>query len=242
MTEQKPTHHTEQDPTEHNNISVGKLNWLRAAVLGANDGIVSTSSIILGVVGATNDRNIIFTAGLAGLVAGALSMAVGEYVSVSSQKDSEKAYIDKEKISLSDNPDEELVELTKIYEHKGLSPATAKLVAAELTNNDPIEAHLDAEFNLDEDDLNSPAQAGLASFIAFSVGGVIPLIAVLVSPAELRFPVTFIAVIVTLAITGYFSAHVGEAPKIKAMLRVIIGGALAMIITFAVGSLFGTMM
>lgn len=239
MTEQKSTDRTEQDPTAHNNFSVSKLNWLRAAVLGANDGIVSTSSIILGVVGATGDRNIIFTAGLAGLVAGALSMAVGEYVSVSSQKDSEKAYIDKEKRSLEENPAEELVELAKIYEHKGLSQATAKLVAAELTANDPIEAHLDAEFNLDEDDLNSPTQAGLASFIAFSIGGVIPLIAVLIAPVELRFIITFVAVIVALAITGYLSAHVGSASKLKAILRVVIGGALAMIITYVVGSLFG---
>lgn len=229
----------EQNNAEDNNYSVSRLNWLRAAVLGANDGIVSTSSIILGVVGATSDRNIIFTAGLAGLVAGALSMAVGEYVSVSSQKDSEKAYIDKEKRSLSENPDEELQELAQIYENKGVSPATAKLVAAELTDYDPIKAHLDAEFNLDEDDLNSPTQAGLASLIAFSVGGIIPLLAVLAAPTGLRFPITFVAVIVALAITGYLSAHVGGAPKAKAVLRVITGGAIAMIVTYGVGSLFG---
>ncbi|MEO7904970.1 MAG: VIT1/CCC1 transporter family protein, partial [Candidatus Saccharimonadales bacterium] len=157
----------------------------------------------------------------------------------SSQKDSEKAYIAKEKRSLRENPNEELAELAKIYEDKGVSPATAKLVAAELSANDPIKAHLDAEFNLDEDDLNSPAQAGIASLIAFSVGGVIPLIAVLAAPAELRFFITFVAVIIALAITGYLSAHVGGAPKSKAMIRVIVGGALAMVVTYAVGSLFG---
>lgn len=221
-------------------VSVGKLNWLRAAVLGANDGIVSVASIVVGVAAATHSRGTIFTAGLAGLVAGAFSMAVGEYVSVSSQRDTERAYITKEKQALRDNPEEELAELAQLYEAKGLAPATAKQVAAELTAQDPVKAHLDAEFNLDEEDLNNPWQAAFASMFSFTAGGTIPLVAVLMASISLRVWVTFAAVVVALCLTGYLSATVGDASRRRAIARVVVGGVLAMAATYLVGHLFGT--
>lgn len=215
------------------------LNWLRAAVLGANDGIVSVSSIILGVAGATSNRGTIFTAGLAGLVAGALSMGVGEYVSVSSQRDTERAYIAREKRRLRNDPNHELDDLAKVYAAKGLSGETAHLVARELTQNDALKAHLEVELNLDEEDLNNPWQAALASLVSFTVGGLIPLIAILTAAIHIRVAVTFIAVLAALTLTGYLSATVGGASRKRAIVRVVIGGALAMLVTYGVGHLFG---
>ncbi|HET7320472.1 MAG TPA: VIT family protein [Candidatus Saccharimonadales bacterium] len=225
---------------EEAQISTYKLNWLRAAVLGANDGIVSVASIVVGVAGAHNDRHFIFVAGLAGLVAGAFSMAVGEYVSVSSQRDTERAYIDKEKAELAAHPDEELKELAEMYQAKGLSAATAKQVADELTKHDPVKAHLDVELNLDEEDLTNPTHAAIASAISFTVGALIPLLAILLMPRSTRILATFVAVLVALTITGYLSATVGGASRRKAIFRVIIGGAAAMVGTYYVGHLFGT--
>lgn len=221
-------------------VSNTRLNWLRASVLGANDGIVSVSSIILGVAGASNNRGVIFTAGMAGLVAGALSMAVGEYVSVSSQSDAEKTYIAREKRRLKKYPDEELQSLTEIYQEKGLSAKTARQVATELTKHDAVKAHLDAHFNMDEDDINSPTQAAIASLISFTVGGLIPLLAVMIFAAHVRIPVTFVAVLVALTFTGYLSATVGGASRKRAIIRVVLGGAAAMAVTYVIGSLFGT--
>lgn len=222
-------------------ISNAKLNRLRASVLGANDGIVSVSSIILGVAGATDSRGAIFTAGIAGLVAGALSMAVGEYVSVSSQSDSEKSYIAAEKRRLKSHPKEEFEELVGMYETKGMSAKTARQVATELSAKDPIKAHLEAEFGLDEEDLNSPTHAAVASMLSFTVGAFIPLVAVMsISGHRSRIILTFVAVIVALCATGYFSATVGGASRRRAILRVVIGGALAMIITYGIGHVFGT--
>lgn len=175
-------------------VSVKRLNWLRAAVLGANDGVVSVASIVVGVAGATHEKHTIFIAGLAGLVAGAFSMAVGEYVSVSSQRDSERAYIAKEKRELAEDPEGELKELAAMYEAKGLSAVTAKKVADELTAHDPVKAHLDIELNLDEEDLNNPTQAAIASMVSFTAGGIIPLVAILLAVISWRVPVTFIAV------------------------------------------------
>ncbi len=226
---------------EQEGISNAKSNWLRAAVLGANDGIVSVSSIILGVAGATSSRNAIFTAGMAGLVAGALSMAVGEYVSVSSQSDTEKAYIVAEKKRLEAQPEEEFEALVKIYRAKGMTAKTARRVATELTEHDVIKAHLDAEFGLDEDDLNSPSHAALASMVSFTVGGIVPLLAILsVSDHTTRIVVTFGAVLVALCVTGYLSATVGNASRRRAIVRVVLGGALAMVVTYAIGHAFGT--
>jgi VIT1/CCC1 family predicted Fe2+/Mn2+ transporter len=216
------------------------LNWLRAAVLGANDGIVSVSSIILGVAGATSARHTIFIAGLAGLVAGAFSMAVGEYVSVSSQRDTERAYIKREKRRLREEPEHELEGLARVYMDKGVSEKTALQVAHELTAKDALKAHLEAELQLDEDDLNNPLHAALASMLSFTVGGLIPLIAVLAASRHTRVAVTFVAVLLALCVTGYASATVGNASRKRAIMRVVVGGAAAMALTYLVGHLFGT--
>ena len=217
-----------------------KLNWLRAGVLGANDGIVSVAGIVVGVAGATPARGPIFTAGIAGLVAGAVSMALGEYVSVSSQRDSEHALLAKEKQELTDNPEDELAELTALYQAKGLTAATARAVAVELTEHDPLAAHLDAELNLDPDDIVSPAQAAIASALSFTLGALLPLLAVLLPPTGLRVPVTFAAVLIALAIAGAAGARIGASPLLPAVRRVVIGGALGLGFTFAVGHFFGT--
>lgn len=216
------------------------LNKLRAAVLGANDGIVSTASVVMGVAGATNNTGAVFTAGLAALVAGALSMAVGEYVSVSSQSDAEKAYIDREKKLLEENPEEELAQLAEAYMHRGVSAELAHQVAKELTDKDPIRAHLETQFNLDEDDVSSPMHAAVASFLSFAVGGLVPFVAAVALPGEWRLMGTTLAVLIALAITGYISAHYGGAGKQRAIWRVLIGGIAAMVITYCVGVLFGT--
>jgi len=220
--------------------STSTLNWLRAAVLGANDGIVSVSSIILGVAGATSARHTIFIAGLAGLVAGAFSMAVGEYVSVSSQRDTERSYIRREKRRLHEHPEHELEGLAAVYAEKGVSRKTAMQVARELTAKDALKAHLEAELQLDEEDLNNPLQAALASMVAFTAGALVPLIAVLAASKQTRIAVTFVAVLIALTITGYVSATVGNASRKRAILRVVLGGAAAMAATYLVGHLFGT--
>ena len=225
---------------EQQRASNATLNWLRAAVLGANDGIVSVSSIILGVAGATGNRHTIFIAGLAGLVAGAFSMAVGEYVSVSSQRDTERAYIAREKRRLRNDAEHELEGLAEAYIAKGVSAATAHQVAIELTQKDALKAHLEVELNLDEEDLNNPAQAAFASMVSFTAGGLIPLIAVLAATEHARIVITFVAVLVALTLTGYASATVGGASRRRAILRVVVGGALAMLLTYFVGRLFGT--
>lgn len=225
---------------EQERASTSKLNWLRAAVLGANDGIVSVSSIILGVAGATAVKHTIFIAGLAGLVAGAFSMAVGEYVSVSSQRDTERVYIAREKRRLRDDPEHELQGLADFYITQGVSSKTAHKVAEELTQKDALRAHLDVELNLDEEDLNNPTQAALASMLSFTAGGLIPLLAVLLASAHLRIVVTVIAVVIALTVTGYGSATVGGASRRRAILRVVVGGILAMAATYFVGHLFGT--
>ncbi len=219
--------------------SASRLNWLRAAVLGANDGIVSVAGLVVGVAGATSSRAVIFTAGMAGLVAGSISMAAGEYVSVSSQRDSERAMLSRERRKLQDNPDKELRELVSLYEAKGLSKPTAKKVADELTAHDVYAAHFEAELGINPNDLTNPWQAAFASAGSFLVGAAIPLVAILIPPAEWRVPVTFISVLVALAITGSLSAKVGEANILRATGRVMVGGAIAMIITYSVGKLFG---
>ncbi len=234
---------TLRDPLGHIELHAAgsgtKLNWLRAAVLGANDGIVSVSSVIVGVAGATNTKSFILTAGVAALFAGAMSMAVGEYVSVSTQRDTEKALLEKERIELETVPEQELEELTVIYEKKGLSRNTAEVVARELTAHDAFAAHVDAELGIDPDDLTNPFHAAYASGIAFFCGAIIPIIAILVSPASFYIPITVVSSIIALITTGTLSAHVGEASKIRATLRVVFGGILAMAITFSIGKLFG---
>ncbi len=217
-----------------------KLNKLRAAVLGANDGIVSISSVVMGVAGATSDTKAISLAGLAALVAGALSMAVGEYVSVSSQSDAEKAYIKLEKEDLKQNPEYELDELAREYMKHGLSKKLAHDVAAELTKKDALRAHLRMHFNLDPDDINNPWHAAIASLIAFTIGGLVPFMTIVFMPHDWRIWATVAAVVAALFCVGYLSAEAGNAHKGRAIFRVMFGGLLAMAITYGVGVLFGT--
>jgi VIT1/CCC1 family predicted Fe2+/Mn2+ transporter len=215
------------------------LNWLRAAVLGANDGIVSTAGLVMGVAGATTDRQTIFVAGLAGLVAGALSMAAGEYVSVSTQRDTEQALLAKERRELEEEPDEELAELAGLYVAKGLSEETARQVAVELTEHDALAAHADAELGIDPDVLTSPWQAAIASMLAFTVGAMLPLLTITTLPGSLRIWGTVVSVVLALALTGYLSARFAEAEIRRAIIRNISGGVLAMGVTYLIGDLVG---
>lgn len=214
-----------------------RLNWLRAGVLGANDGIVSTAGLVVGVAATTNNAQTILTAGIAGLVAGAISMAAGEYVSVSTQRDSEKALLAEERRELATAPDVELAELAGIYEKKGLSPATARTVAAELTAHDAFTAHAEAELGIDPRSLTNPWAAAISSAIAFTCGALLPLLAIVLPPTQWRVPVTFAAVLIALAATGSLSARLGGSNRGRAVLRVVVGGALAMAITYGVGAL-----
>ncbi|MCU7728417.1 VIT family protein [Actinoplanes sp. KI2] len=224
----------------HDDALSGRLNWLRAGVLGANDGIVSTAGLVVGVAGATTSTGPILTAGVAGLVAGAVSMALGEYVSVSSQRDTERALLEKERGELADFPEQELAELTELYRAKGLSEATARQVARELTDSDAFAAHADVELHLDPDELTNPWHAALASAVAFTTGSVLPLVAILLPPPGARVPVTFVVVVAALAATGYLSARLGGARPGRAVLRLVLGGAVAMAVTYGIGGLVGT--
>jgi len=224
---------------DYKNKTKNKSDWLRAAVLGSNDGIISVASIIAGVAGASNSSKAILTAGIASLFAGAFSMAAGEYVSVSSQRDNEKVLLEKEKLELIDNPDGELKELIGLYKMKGLSDSTAEIVAKELTSHDVFNSHADVELGIDPNNLTNPWSAAYASAIAFCSGGIIPLIMIIISPKSIRIPVMFFAVLLALIITGTISAKIGGANKTKAITRIVLGGIIAMIVTFGVGKLFG---
>jgi VIT1/CCC1 family predicted Fe2+/Mn2+ transporter len=207
--------------------------------LGANDGIVSIAALVVGVAGATDSSGVILAAGVAGVLAGSLSMAVGEYVSVSSQRDTEKALIEKERHELATEPEKELEEITTIYEAKGLSRSTAMQVAKELTAHDALATHLEAELNIDAEKLTNPWHAAYASAASFLAGAILPMLAITLPPADWRIPFTFFSVVLALALTGSISAYVGGANKTHATLRVVVGGAIAMAITFGVGKLFG---
>ncbi len=227
-------------PGEPHHASLGeRLNWLRAGVLGANDGIVSVAGVSVGVAGATADRTAILVAGIASLVAGALSMAGGEYVSVSTQRDTEQAALRLERYELETMPEEEERELAEIYEEKGLSPELAVEVARELTANDPLEAHAEAELGIDPDELTSPWQAAWASLLAFTVGGLLPLVAISVPSVTLRVWACAAAVVVGLVVTGVVSARLGNARVGRAVARNVGVGALTMVVTYLVGVLFG---
>ena len=217
-----------------------RLNWLRAGVLGANDGIVSVAALVVGVAGATTDNAALLTAGLAGLVGGAVSMALGEYVSVSSQRDSERALIAKEREELRTMPREELAELTALYRDRGLSEATAQKVAEELTAHDALSAHLEVELGIDQDDLVNPWHAALSSAVACTLGALLPLLAILLPPPEWRIPVTFAAVLLALAATGAVGAVIGGSAPVRASVRLVVGGALALLATWLIGTLLGT--
>lgn len=216
-----------------------RLNWLRAGVLGANDGIVSTAGVVIGVAGATSDPITIITAGVAALAAGAFSMAGGEYVSVSTQRDTERAILAKERWELETMPDEELRELAEIYEGKGVTHDVATLVARDLTAHDALGAHADAELGIDPDDLTNPWAAALSSLVAFTVGALIPLLGILLPTSQPEWLcVGFVAI--GLAATGWVSARLGGAPEVPAVLRNVLMGMVIMAVTFGVGTLFGT--
>ncbi|WP_146340562.1 VIT family protein [Nesterenkonia sp. NBAIMH1] len=216
-----------------------RLNWLRAGALGANDGIVSVAAIVVGVAGASATTGPVLTAGVAGLVGGAVSMALGEYVSVSSQSDSERALIVKERRELAEMPQEELDELASLYRRQGLSGDTARQVAEELTKHDALTAHLSAELHIDQNDVVNPWHAAAASAAAFTVGALLPLVAILLPPDAWRVPVTFLAVLLALTLTGLVSAQIGGSSRARAVLRLVVGGALALGATYVAGLLLG---
>ncbi|WP_022889786.1 VIT1/CCC1 transporter family protein [Agromyces italicus] len=231
----EPTHGA--DPHDANVPE--KLNWLRAGVLGANDGIISVAALVVGVAAATTDVAAIVIAGVASVVAGAISMGLGEYVSVSTQRDTENALIAKETGELAEMPEQELAELAGIYRAKGLSDETAERVARELTAHDALAAHLEAELHISQNEVVNPWHAAGASALSFLVGAVLPMLAILLPPPEWRIATTFVAVIVALAITGWLSAWIGGAPRGRAIVRVVTGGALALVVTWVIGAALG---
>ena len=222
------------------NSMAHKLNWLRAGVLGANDGIVSTAGLIFGVAGAGADQQAIFIAGVAALVAGSISMAGGEYTSVSAQKDSEIAAIAKEKRELKENPEAELRELAWFYEQKGMSPKLAKQVAEELTAKDALKAHAEAELGISHDEHVSPTAAAVSSFIAFAAGSLLPLLTATATPwPDLEIPFTVAAVVISLALTGFVAAQIGGAKPMRAVIRNVLVSLLTMGVTYGIGMLVG---
>jgi VIT1/CCC1 family predicted Fe2+/Mn2+ transporter len=216
-----------------------RIGLLRAMVLGANDGIISTACLILGVAAADAERGTIITAGIAALVAGAASMAIGEYVSVSSQRDSEQADIAKEMWELEHTSEHELDELTAIYKGKGLTQELARAVAIQLTKEDALKVHMAEELGISQLTLARPLQASVSSALSFSVGAAIPLIAVSVASASQRITTTVLVALLTLVALGLASSKAGGAQPLKPTLRVLVGGAIAMAFTMAVGSLVG---
>jgi VIT1/CCC1 family predicted Fe2+/Mn2+ transporter len=217
-----------------------RSNWLRAAVLGANDGIVSTASLVLGVAASGASAAAIVTAGIAGLVAGALSMAAGEYVSVSSQRDAEEADIRLEERELRSDPQGELRELAGVYEARGLPPELAAEVAVTLSRRGALQAHLRDELGLDQRRLARPFQAAWASAVSFSAGAALPLLAVGLAPAAARVTVAVAVTLVALGSLGGLGARLGGAPRGPATVRVVVWGAIAMAVTAAIGALVGS--
>jgi len=216
-----------------------RLNWLRAGVLGANDGIVSIAGLVVGVAAATTDRHAILAAGIAGMVAGAVSMALGEYVSVSTQRDTERALLAKERYELEHYPAAELDELAGIYEAKGVSKETARRVAVELTEHDVFAAHVDAELGIDPNDLTNPWHAAGSSAVSFILGSLLPILAVALAGAGARILATAVTVIVALVMTGVVSARLGGARAAPAVGRLLVGGIAAMALTYVLGQVIG---
>ncbi len=228
------------DDEPHQGGLNNRLNWLRAAVLGANDGIVSTAGIVIGAAGATSDRTAIVIAGVAGLAAGAMSMGAGEYVSVSTQRDSELALLAKERRELREEPEEELAELAGLYVEKGLSEELALEVAEALTAHDALGAHAEAELGIDPDDITNPWNAALASTLSFTIGALLPLLTMTLVSSDLRIPLTVVAVVLALALTGFVSARLSFARPGRAVVRNMLGGLFAMVVTYAIGAALGT--
>jgi VIT1/CCC1 family predicted Fe2+/Mn2+ transporter len=224
----------------HREVHSGnRAAWLRAAVLGADDGIVSTASLMLGVAAAGASHTAVLTAGLAGLVAGAMSMAAGEYVSVSSQRDSERADLRIEKRELADDVEGERAELKRIYEDRGLSSELAATVAGQLMERDALAAHARDELGLDPQALARPLQAALVSAASFAAGASQPLLFEILAPAGLRVPAILAATLLALLLLGSLGAYLGGAPISKGAIRVLIGGSAAMAVTWLIGSLAG---
>lgn len=217
-----------------------RLNWLRAGVLGAQDGGVSTAGLLIGVAASGAGWQQLLTAGMAGLVAGALSMGVGEYVSVSTQRDTEMALLTKESGELREQPEAELTELTELYQGKGLPPELAHEVAAALTAHDALGAHAETELGISAEELTNPWQAALASVISFTVGAVLPLLVIMLTPPSIRIVATVATAVAALALTGYISARLGGSPTLRAIVRNAVGGIVAMGITYLIGALLGT--
>ena len=219
---------------------VDRIGWLRAAVLGANDGIVSTASLVVGVAAASSGKGEVLVAGLAGLVAGAMSLAAGEYVSVSSQSDTEQADLAKESAELADMPEAELEELTEIYVKRGLDRALAGEVAHQLTAGNALDAHARDELGISETMTARPVQAALTSAATFAAGAALPLLAAVIRPPNLVIPAVSAASLVFLALLGAFGARTGGASVTKGAIRVAFWGVVAMAVTAAIGALFGT--
>jgi len=228
-----------RSPRHREHHRVGRVGWLRAAVLGANDGILSTGSLILGVAASNADRHGVLIAGIAALAAGAMSMAAGEYVSVSSQSDAEKADLDREQVELKDFGPAEHDELAQIYVGRGLTPALAVQVAEQLMAKDALGAHARDELGISEISTARPIQAGLASAASFTTGAAMPLLAAALAPAAWLGAGVAVACLVFLALLGAIGARAGGAPIIKAMIRVTFWGALAMAVTAGIGALVG---
>lgn len=226
-----------QEP--HQPGMAGRLNWLRAGVLGANDGIVSTAGLVIGVAGATSETTVIVTAGIAGLAAGAMSMAVGEYISVSSQRDSERALLAKERRELRETPEEELAELAGLYAAKGLTPEVAQAVAEQLSAIDALAAHAEVELGIDPDALANPGHAAWASFLSFVIGALAPLLAMAFLPIGTRVALTVVAVVLALGLTGVLSARLGHSRWERPVLRNVVGGLVAMTLTYGIGTVVG---
>jgi vacuolar iron transporter family protein len=216
-----------------------RLNWLRAGVLGANDGIVSTAGIVMGVAGATVESGPILIAGVAALVAGSISMAGGEYASVSAQRDSEIAALAKERKELKDNPEGEMLELVEYYRNRGISQSLSTQIAEELSAKDPVRAHAEAELGISSDEHVSPKAGAVASFIAFALGSTLPIVAIAGPWVEYRELATVASVVVALALTGYFGARIGKAKPLRAVFRNVVVSLLTMGIAFAIGSVLG---
>ena len=231
------TRHLSAHPDDPHYVS--RLGWLRASVLGANDGIVSVGALITGVAAADPGREAILIAGLAGLVAGAMSMAMGEYVSVSSQSDTERADIAREATALREMPEEELHELAAIYEARGMAPGTALQAAREVSAHDALGAHVRDELGLSEASNANPLQAALASTVTFSTAAAVPLIAAILAPGGAVIISVLVAVVLALAALGALGAWAGGAPPGRAVLRVTLGGLFALGITAVIGKIFG---
>jgi len=216
-----------------------RLNWLRAGVLGANDGIVSTAGIVMGVAGATVESGPILIAGVAALVAGSISMAGGEYASVSAQRDSEIAALAKERKELQENPEGEMLELAQYYRHRGISDSLSNQIAKELSAKDPFRAHAEAELGISAEEHVSPAAAAVASFIAFALGSTLPIVAIAGPWIDYREVATVGSVVVALALTGYFGAKIGKAKPLRAVIRNVVVSLFTMGIAFAIGTVLG---